>query len=133
MSSYVEKVTIWDAARMAPVDVQAHLSSRVTVKPSGPVTAGGNTPDIDVSLAIEMIMFVDVTAVSGTSPTMDLFIESRDPVSGKYFVIDSITGITGVSQHVRRLTNFGDTIRVRWVLGGTSPSFTFSIGAVLKA
>jgi len=41
-----------------------------------------------------VVFVLDVTKADGTTPTLDVRIESEDPVSGKYFTIDSFTQVT---------------------------------------
>jgi hypothetical protein len=86
---------------------------------------------LDTSYGSVVVFFLNVTAVGGTSPTLDLYVDIRDPASGKWvnqdkFATVSSTGTWGLALPVR-----STKYRVRWVLGGTSPSFTFSVGVVI--
>jgi hypothetical protein len=77
---------------------------------------------------------LDVTAVSGTSPTLDVYVEAKDQLSSKYKVVWQQTGITGTGTFWSDvLTLPYKYVRVRWVIGGTSPSFTFSVGLEAKS
>jgi hypothetical protein len=80
-----------------------------------------------------VVFFVDVTAVGGTSPTLDIYIDIQDPASGKWVNQDKITPtpITTTGTWAIALQVRSTRYRVRWVLGGTNPSFTFSIGVVV--
>ncbi len=72
---------------------------------------------------------VDITAVSGTSPTIDFEIEwshdggttwaSADPA-------DTFSQITAAGTVVKTVPVRAHTWRLTWTLGGSSPSFTFS-------
>ena len=123
------KTALVETTFKQPVDIQDHWVESVTITPSSAKTTNGNSGDIDVGRFIAGEICVDVTAVSGTGPTLDLYLEGKDQLSGKYKEIwhpDTITGVTTVWYS---LVNFGfKYIRLRWVLGGTSPSFTFSCG-----
>ncbi len=78
------------------------------------------------------IFVLDITAVSGT-PTLDVTIEEKDEVSGKYFVIDTFPQQTGVVSIRRALPGpIGGTIRARAVIAGTTPSLTFTVSAYGK-
>jgi len=112
-----------------PVDIQDHWVESVTISPSSAKTASGNTADIDVGRFVKGEVCVDVTAVSGTTPTLDIYIEGKDQLSGKYKTLWSQTGITGVGTFWLTITDLiFKYIRARWVIGGTTPSFTFSVG-----
>lgn len=108
-----------------------------TFKVSGAVAANGDskaTP-VNVKQLKEGEFFLDVTAVSGTSPTLNVVIVTKDPISGKWFTLVSFTQATGVTTERKVLTgNLGADLAATWTIGGTAtPTFTFSIGAVLKA
>jgi hypothetical protein len=124
------RVNIAAAAIITPVDLQARLKSPGLTLFSGTVTTNGNTADIDVSLYSVVEIEVKVTAVSGTTPTLDVYIEGKFEATGDYKVLASQTGITstGVWFLVVNLLVFR-FIRVRWVVGGTTPSFTFTVVA----
>lgn len=70
---------------------------------------------------------LNVTAVSGTTPTLDVVIE--DSLDGtNWNVIGTFAQDTAVGREVINVTTpFADQVRVRWVIGGTTPSFTFSV------
>lgn len=68
-----------------------------------------------------------VTAASGTSPTLDVVLE--DSVDGSNWnTIGTFSQKTAASREIVNVTSpFGDRIRARWTIGGTTPSFTFSV------
>lgn len=76
---------------------------------------------------------LDVTAVSGVAPTLDVLIE--DTIDGtNYNTIGTFTQATAVSRQVVNVTlPFTDTLRVRWTTAGTTPSFTFSVSIYSEA
>lgn len=77
-----------------------------------------------------VVVVLDVTAVSGTSPTLDVLIEEFEPASGTYTTIDTFPQQTGVATVRRVITGpHGPFIRASWTLGGTgSPTVTCTIG-----
>lgn len=95
------------------------------------LTASGNSGDLP-SLSRDMnpvvVYNVEVTgSVSGTSPTLDIYIEAKEP-SGNYATLQHLTQITattGTTPVRGSISNvLEDTIRVRWVVGGSaSPTF----------
>lgn len=86
---------------------------------------------------------LDVTAASGTTPTLDVVLE--DTLDGATWnVIGTFTQKTGVSREVINLHAgkaesatfqplFARRWRVRWTIAGTTPSFTFAVVAALKS
>jgi len=101
---------------------------------SGARTTSGDTKEHPVVVGDfnEINVFLDVTAVSGTSPTLDVKIVTLDPVSGKWFPLITFDTVTTVDKGMAYAQGIGAKIAVEWTIGGTAPSFTFSIGAVLK-
>ena len=82
----------------------------------------------------EANFFLEVTAASGTNPTLDITVKTKDPISGEYHVIATFTQKTTTGREMKTLSaNLGAVIAAFWVIGGTTPSFTFSIGMILKA
>lgn len=99
------------------------------------ITASGNTGQIDISSYKEALLFLDVTAVGGTaSPTLTCFIDTYDFNSAKWYQLPvTITAITATGQTLVPFTNFGETIRLRFTVTGTTPSFTFGASVVAKS
>jgi hypothetical protein len=115
---------------IVPVDLQARYKPPGLTLFSGTVTSNGNTADIDLSLYSIVEIEVKVTAVSGTTPTLDVYIEGRFEATGDYKVLASVTGITSTGVWFLTINPLVFRfIRIRWVVGGTSPSFTFTVVA----
>jgi hypothetical protein len=112
---------------MVPTDMQNRYKAPLTLF-SGTVTANGNGSDIDVSSFSVTELQLKVTSVSGTSPTLSVYIEGKFEVTGDYKVLASQTGITAVGTWYFTINPCAFRyLRVRWVVGGTSPSFTFRV------
>lgn len=115
-------------------EATARNTREFTFRASAAATANGNTNGFDVSNYGEALVFINVTAVSGTSPTLNLYVDTYDFLSGQWFQHPvSIAQITAAGNTLVQLTNFGEQIRLRWQVGGTSPSFTFSASVVAKS
>ena len=71
---------------------------------------------------------VNVTAASGTTPTLDITVEwSNDgAIWFKGDPADAFTQLTIVSARVRRFVGKAQVARLAWVIAGTTPSFTFT-------
>lgn len=94
-----------------------------------------------------VLVTLDVTAVSGTTPTLDVKLQHKDSVSGKYVDIPgaSFTQKTGISTDTLLIypsitvtanrqvnSTLGKLFRIVSTVGGTAtPIFTFSVGVDL--
>jgi hypothetical protein len=112
---------------MVPTDIQNRYKAPLTLY-SGTVTANGNGADIDVSPYSVIELELKVTAVSGTSPTLSVYIEGKFENTGDYKTLASQTGITNTGTWFFTINPCAFRyLRVKWVVGGTSPSFTFRV------
>jgi len=108
---------------------------QTTLVPKATRTSSGDTSasEFDVHNYDRAVFFLNVSAVSGTNPTLDVEIQTLDPASGEYFTLVTFTQATGVTKEMKKVTDgLGRRLRVVWTIGGTNPSFTFSVGAVFK-
>jgi hypothetical protein len=123
------KVDLANAEIILPIEKQSNYKSYFTIY-SGTVTASGNTSDIYAGIYSGLEIMLKVTAVSGTSPTLDLYIEGKFEATGDYKPLVYLTGIDGTGIWYFTITQLMFRyIRARWVLGGTSPSFTIGVHA----
>lgn len=101
------------------VDTLVPSAARTSSADSGALTGWG-VPDV-------ARVQLDVTAAAGTSPTLDVVVE--DTLDGtNWNVVGTFAQKTATGREVINLsTPFADRLRVRWTVGGTSPSFTFSV------
>jgi hypothetical protein len=92
---------------------------RTTSANSGPLSGFGDWSKFRAQL--------NVSAASGTTPTLDVVIE--DTVDGtNWNTVATFTQKTAVGVQAVDITGlFTDQIRVRWTIGGTTPSFTFDV------
>ena len=87
-------------------------------------------------------LVIDITAITGTSPTLTVTLQGKDTTSGKYFTILAsaalnATGTTVLtvfpSAPVAANVSANDLLPRSWrvsaVVGGTGPSVTATIGA----
>jgi len=116
----------------------------VTVLASAARTATTNSDDQQNLDAHGARFYLNITAVSGSSPTLDVKVQAKDPVAGGYFDIpsaafaqktstgsDDLTVYPGIAETSNETVS--DVIPRDWrvvaTLGGSSPNFTFSLGA----
>ncbi|NUO35882.1 MAG: hypothetical protein HOQ45_02430 [Nocardioidaceae bacterium] len=87
---------------------------------SGALTGWGSASTLRAQL--------NVTAASGTAPTLDVVLEDSVDGGTTWNTIGTFTqATTGARQVINVTTPFTDTLRVRWTVGGTTPSFTFAV------
>ena len=114
---------------IAPVSAADRKVSVKTLLSSSTVTAStAQTSSFLVSEYNEGIIYVDVTAEASTS-TLDIIIQSS-PDDSEWYTHTTIGQITATGNTLQGITNFGKYVRISYIVGGTS--FTFSIKGVFK-
>lgn len=109
-----------------PVDVLTAFTSaaRITTE---------NGVKLNVGDYNELTLFLDITVVSGTTPTLDIKVQGFDTLGSKWVDLGyAFAQKTTVSTDVLKLDNtkpFGKRIRAVATIAGTTPSFTFSLSA----
>lgn len=114
----------------------AASAARTTSGDSGTLVNREGFPGIHIVL--------DITAASGTSPTLDVKVQRFDPASQKWVDLpggafaqkttagtDDLIIYPGVAETANRSVSdaIAETYKVVWTIAGTTPSFTFSLGA----
>jgi len=102
---------------------------------SGTATTTGNTQSTPkvCRYSKEAVFFLDVTAVSGTSPTLDVAINTYDEVGGNWHLLATFDRMTATGTDVGYVGyGLGEKLSVTYTIDGTNPSFTFSVAANLK-
>jgi len=109
---------------------------------ANPYTATTNSKDIGTADYVGAIFFLHITNVSGTSPTMTIKFQYKCQYTGNYIDIpgaafaaktaagsDSLTIYPGVVATANRSVALvlPNEIRAVATIGGTTPSFTFSM------
>lgn len=70
---------------------------------------------------------LNVTAASGTSPTLNVVIEDTLDGANWNTIATFAQRVAAGREVVNVTTPFTDRLRVRWTVGGTTPSFTFAV------
>lgn len=71
---------------------------------------------------------LNVTAVGGTTPTLDVVIQDSVDGGASWNTVGAFAQKTVAGREVINVTGpFGPLLRVLWVVGGTTPSFTFAV------
>ena len=131
---------------------------RLELLPLGAQTASGSGGWQAVPNASMATVFVNVTANSGTTPTLSVYIEGSDDgattayalladfgveiittgdpngtafTTPRVFIVNAITTTNQKCQATYKHLA-ADYVRARWEIGGTTPSYTFSVKLVGK-
>ena len=91
-------------------------------------TASGDTGVLsDYGRASTLRVQLEVSAVAGTAPTLDVVLE--DTLDGTTWnVIATFAQKTAAGREVVNVTSpFAKRLRARWTIAGTTPSFTFGV------
>ncbi len=109
-------------------------ATRLTLLASAAQTSSGNGSAISVGPFREAMLTLNCTAASGTTPTLSVSIQVSDDGGTTWYTLPgtTFTQLATTGSQVGWMQGFGDTIRVSYTIGGTSPSFTFAVKAVLK-
>jgi len=128
------RTSLSNSAIILPVEQQSRYKQYTTLY-SGTVTASGNSNNIDVSLYGSMRVEAKVTSISGTSPSIDVYVDGLYEGSNDWEPLLSKTGITATGSYfLGQVDNLAFRyIRVRWNVSGTSPSITFTVYAQVMA
>jgi len=101
-----------------------------TIIKSAALLATGQSGAIDVSGLNEASIFLNVSVVAGTNPTIDVIIEDS-PNGTDWYTLATFTQKTAAAKDSKRITNFAKFLRANYTIGGTeNPSFTTEILAV---
>jgi len=105
----------------------------VVVKASGATTATGQTAAFPTGYQNTVDVFVDITAVSGTSPSMTVNVEwSNDGAT--WFAADTADAFTAATAAQKKVKEFavkGNYARLNYTITGTTPSFTWAASALI--
>jgi hypothetical protein len=98
---------------------------------SAAITTTANTSAITPASGNCYEVNIPVTAVTGTTPTMDVNIEESDDSGTNWFVVYSFPRITATGIYRSPQLPFkGNRIRYTQTIGGTTPSFTRAINRI---
>lgn len=128
-------------SRIVPSKTNANALLTLT---AANAVAAPTSQDIDVSQFGGLYLYVNISAISGTTPTLTVTIQGKDDVSGQYHTILAsaalnATGLTvlriypGLTAAANLTANdvLPKTIRVTTAIGGTTPAVTATISTVL--
>lgn len=88
-------------------------------------TADGTAVEIADKGAVRLLL--DVTAASGTTPTLDVTVETSYDGSTGWTSLGTFTQKTAAGTQRKNFSGADRFVRATWAIGGTTPSFTFSV------
>ena len=104
-----------------------------------------NSGDLDNPAGSATAFVVDITAITGTTPSATFLVEGKDPVSGKYYTILASAALTAAGTTVLRVfpgataaanASVNDfipkTFRVTCTIAGTTPAVTATVGVLIN-
>ncbi len=109
---------------------QAGAYAENTLVSSAARTTSGDSGILDGFGQAETLRIeLGVTAASGTTPSLSVFVE--DTLDGvNFYPIATFAAKTATGREILNVTlPFADRIRCRWAITGTTPSFTFVVVA----
>ena len=104
------------------------------------ITATGNSREFyEFSSCDAVVFYVDCSAVTGTTPTLQFVLQERDPATGLFFTATDApafavvnTAAVGVTSRYTINPCYAEAYVLNWTIGGTgSPSLTVSVVAQL--
>lgn len=108
--------------RYFPKTFQAFLAT------SAARTATGQGSAVSTGVEQAQVAKLDVTAASGTTPSLTVTIEESPNGSTGWVTHSSFTARTGTGSQVIELKKRSQPfMRASWTISGTTPSFTFSV------
>ncbi|MHB8388156.1 MAG: hypothetical protein ACYDBH_01085 [Acidobacteriaceae bacterium] len=109
-------------------------------------SAGTNSADLVNGVNRGVTLFINVSVMTGTSPTLTVTIEGKDPVSGQYYTIlesaaldavgfSTLTVYPGVAVTANQTASapLPQNWRVTTAVAGTTPAVTATVSGCLQA
>lgn len=93
-------------------------------------TASGTGPQWAAEDVFAILATLNVSAVAGTAPTLDLRLETTADDGATWYTVGSFaqqTAATAAPHPARVFAPVGQACRWAWTIAGTSPSVTFSV------
>ena len=98
----------------------------VTLHESAARTATGTGSALELGDRGVLRLLIDVTAASGTTPTLDVTVETSFDGS-TWRSVAAFAQRTSVASERKSFAGCDRFVRVSYTIGGTTPSFTFSV------
>jgi hypothetical protein len=91
------------------------------------VTGAGNTSSVEVGSRHTLRLKLDVTAASGTTPSLTVNVQTSADGSA-WYTVGSFAAKTAVSAENKSFSGLDRFVRLQWgAPSGTSPNFSFNV------
>lgn len=97
----------------------------VSLAASAARTATGSGTGVELGDRSVARLVLDISAASGTTPTLDVVVQCSSD-NATWYTAGTFTQATGTGTE-RKVVNLDRYVRASWTIGGTTPSFTFSL------
>lgn len=135
MSQFVNGGYVSGHDQLDRILVDPKQSATFTIQPVGAKTVTGSGATIVANETenpvsqLGVVATVVVTAVSGTTPTLVVSLQDAATSGGSYTTEGSSISITAAGTYTFLVPISNLFYRASWVIGGTTPSFTFAVYA----
>lgn len=119
---------------MSPLDRHGNYVAGDDPRPDAAVasaartTTGTSTP-FNTGAADSIEGFLTVSAASGTTPTLDVTLETSVDGGSTWDTVGAFSQLTAAGSDSHVFGPLGDKCRWKWTIAGTTPSFTFTVAA----
>jgi hypothetical protein len=111
------------------------VKSEVLVASAARTATGTGTQKCGFGRYEKFAFLLDVTAASGTTPTLDVTIQHSIDGGTNWHTLVAMTQATAAGEQIKVESEvesgtaevYGDCFRAIWTIGGTTPSFTFKV------
>lgn len=103
------------------------MGTQALVQSAARTTSGSSAAVVGYAGAKTLRAQLQITATSGTSPTLNVVVE--DSLDGSNWnTVGTFAQKTANGREVINVTTpFADSLRISWTIAGTTPSFTFNV------
>jgi hypothetical protein len=121
----------YQTSGLGPVGGQEWVPSTDIAAPAITATSGGSTPVGETGANTTARATVTVSAASGTLPTLDLYLMTCRTATGTFRQVAKFPQFVTTGTADLSVGGLDRYIRLDYVVGGTTPSFTFTISGEL--
>lgn len=132
-TSQAERLIVWierlsmTVFQSGPRQGQHYDADEVTLRESAAMTSSTTGEWLELGDRGTLRLDLAITAVSGTAPSLHVQIETAKTTGGPARVVDAFGPETAVVSRRRSMGGLDRYVRYVATLGGTTPSFTFSL------
>lgn len=123
---WIERLTM-TVFQSGPRQGQHYDADEVTLRESAAMTSSTTGEWLELGDRGTLRLDLEITAVSGTAPSLHVQIETAKTTSGTARVVDAFGPERAVASRRRAMSGLDRYVRYVATLGGTTPSFTFSL------